>query len=51
MSSLTVILFFGGWLPFFDFAFYIAVPGVFWFSLKTLFFISLFIWARAAYPR
>jgi len=48
MSSLTVILFFGGWLPFVDSALFMLLPGVFWFSLKTLFFISLFIWARAA---
>jgi NADH-quinone oxidoreductase subunit H len=27
------------------------VPGIIWFALKTLVFIILFIWARAAYPR
>ena len=51
MSALTVLLFFGGWLPPFDFWFLNIIPGVIWFSLKTLVFIILFIWARAAYPR
>lgn len=51
MSALTVILFFGGWLPPFNFLPFTLVPGVVWFALKTLVFIILFIWARAAYPR
>ena len=27
------------------------IPGPIWFALKTLIFVSLFVWARAAYPR
>jgi NADH-quinone oxidoreductase subunit H len=49
MSSLTVLLFIGGWLP--PFSFLAFIPGPFWFGIKTLVFICLFIWARAAYPR
>lgn len=47
MSSLTVIFFLGGWhFPFIPFFFY---PFIFGF--KTMLFIFLFIWARAALPR
>ena len=45
ISSLTVALFFGGWLgP--DF-----LPPVVWFILKTFVFIFLFILLRASLPR
>jgi len=46
ISSFNVILFFGGWLiPFLDFGYSLI------FAIKTFFFIILFIWARAAFPR
>lgn len=48
MSSLTVILFLGGWLAPFSLHF---LDGPVCFAVKTLIFICLFIWARAAYPR
>lgn len=48
MSSLTVILFFGGWYPIFNIT---IIPGVFWFAIKTLFFIFLFILIRGTLPR
>lgn len=48
MSSLTVILFLGGWLAPLGLHF---IEGPLMFGLKTMCFISLFIWARAAYPR
>jgi NADH-quinone oxidoreductase subunit H len=51
MSSVTVILFMGGWLPPLDILPLNLVPGPIWFALKTLIFVSLFVWARAAYPR
>jgi len=45
ISALVVTFFFGGWHgP--DF-----LPGIFWFGLKTLFFILFFILARASIPR
>lgn len=45
ISSLTVCLFFGGWLgP--DF-----LPPLVWFVLKTFAFISLFVLLRASLPR
>lgn len=48
MSGLTVILFFGGWLPFFNLT---IIPSYIWFSLKTILIVSLFVIVRAAYPR
>ena len=49
MSSINVILFFGGWLsPFECLAF---IPGSIWFGLKICFFVILFVWMRAALPR
>jgi NADH-quinone oxidoreductase subunit H len=45
ISALITTLFFGGWLgPAF-------LPPVFWFFLKTFFFIFLFILIRASLPR
>ena len=51
MSSLCAIFFLGGWLPLFNFAIFYWIPGVFWFSLKIICFLFLFVWVRAAYPR
>ncbi len=51
MSSLCSIFFLGGWLPPFDFALFYWIPGIFWFSLKVVFFLFAFIWVRAAFPR
>jgi NADH-quinone oxidoreductase subunit H len=49
MCALNVVFFFGGWLP--PFKFLSFIPGVIWFSLKLLFFVFLFIVARALLPR
>ena len=51
MSGLCAIFFLGGWLPLFNFAIFYWIPGVFWFSLKIICFLFLFVWVRAAYPR
>ena len=62
ISILTVIMFFGGWLsPFqgilpaqvFDVAFIgpLLDGGVHWLLLKTSFFLFLFLWFRATFPR
>jgi len=50
MSTLTVILFFGGWLPF-PFLDVFFIPYSFWFGLKLLVILFLFIWVRASLPR
>jgi len=51
MSSLCALFFLGGWLPPLNLAIFYWVPGVFWFGLKIVFFLFVFIWVRAAFPR
>lgn len=53
MSSLTTILFLGGWLAPYPFNLQLinVLPGSFWFSLKICFFVILFVVARAVLPR
>ncbi len=51
MSSMTVILFMGGWLPPFDIFPLNVVPGVIWFVIKVIFILFLFIWVRGTFPR
>jgi NADH-quinone oxidoreductase subunit H len=51
MSGMTVILFLGGWLAPLPTAPFTWVPGPLWFGIKMCFFVILFIWARAAFPR
>jgi NADH-quinone oxidoreductase subunit H len=55
MSSLVVILFFGGWLPPFPgvkaLAFLHVVPGFVWYLIKIMFFLFLYVWIRATFPR
>lgn len=51
MSSLCAIFFLGGWLPLFNLAIFYWIPGCFWFGIKVIFFLFLFVWVRAAYPR
>jgi NADH-quinone oxidoreductase subunit H len=49
LSGLCVTLFFGGWhVPWVE---RLDAYGPFWFLLKLLFFLSLFIWLRASVPR
>jgi len=44
MSCLAVVLFWGGWNgP--------ILPGFIWFGVKVAFFIWLFMWVRATFPR
>jgi NADH-quinone oxidoreductase subunit H len=51
MSSLSAILFLGGWLPIFNvFPFYF-IPGSIWFSLKVILGVLFFIITRATLPR
>ncbi|MEC4721012.1 NADH-quinone oxidoreductase subunit NuoH [Noviherbaspirillum sp. CPCC 100848] len=49
ISMLTALLFLGGWaapVSFLDF-----IPGWIWLGIKTFLVVSLFIWARASFPR
>ena len=51
MSILCALFFLGGWLPPFDLVLFHWIPGFFWLGLKLNFFLFLFIWVRAAFPR
>ena len=57
ISALTVIMFLGGWLSPFpglaDLAFvgWMFAPGVHWFVGKLVFFMFLYLWLRATFPR
>jgi len=49
MSSLNIILFFGGWLS--PISFFTFLPNSFWFGVKICAFVILFVMMRAALPR
>jgi NADH-quinone oxidoreductase subunit H len=51
MSSMTSILFLGGWLPLVNFLPFNLIPGPVWFGIKSCIFVILFCWIRAALPR
>jgi NADH-quinone oxidoreductase subunit H len=55
VSSLVVILFFGGWLAPFPnvpaLAFLHRIPGFVWYLVKIMFFLYLYIWIRGTLPR
>ncbi len=56
ISALCALLFMGGWLspfqgiPLLESAF-AFVPGLVWFLAKTSFFLFVFVWLRATFPR
>jgi NADH-quinone oxidoreductase subunit H len=49
ISAVAATLFLGGWTA--PFGFLSFIPGVFWLVLKVFFLLSVFIWARATFPR
>jgi NADH-quinone oxidoreductase subunit H len=51
MCALNAILFWGGYLPPFDWAPLYLVPGIIWLFAKMLFFFFLFSWVKATVPR
>ena len=51
MSSMTVILFLGGWLPPLDIWPLNMIPGPLWFILKIMLVLFVFLWVRATTPR
>jgi NADH-quinone oxidoreductase subunit H len=56
ISALAALMFMGGWLsPFQGIpvleGLFAWVPGILWFLLKILFFMFLFLWFRATFPR
>nr|UQV94651.1 NADH dehydrogenase subunit 1 [Haplopteris ensiformis]UQV94665.1 NADH dehydrogenase subunit 1 [Haplopteris ensiformis]UQV94675.1 NADH dehydrogenase subunit 1 [Haplopteris ensiformis]UQV94680.1 NADH dehydrogenase subunit 1 [Haplopteris ensiformis]UQV94696.1 NADH dehydrogenase subunit 1 [Haplopteris ensiformis] len=51
MSSLCTLPFLGGWLPILDLPGFQEIPGSIWFGIKVIFFLFVYIWVRAAFPR
>jgi NADH-quinone oxidoreductase subunit H len=51
ISTLTVLLFLGGWLPPFDHPVLNLVPGFAWLWIKVAFFLFCYLWLRATFPR
>ena len=51
MSSITTILFLGGWFPFIDILPFNLIPESINFGLKTMIFITLFVIVRGTLPR
>jgi NADH-quinone oxidoreductase subunit H len=49
ISAIAATLFLGGWDA--PFGFLSFIPGVFWFVFKIFLLLSVFIWARATFPR
>jgi NADH-quinone oxidoreductase subunit H len=49
VSIIAVTLFLGGWLPPFEFLSFI--PGWIWLGIKTFMVVTMFLWARATFPR
>jgi NADH-quinone oxidoreductase subunit H len=60
ISTLSALLFWGGWLSPFNFAVirdagaplsWLAMPGIWWLLAKVAFFMFAFLWIRATFPR
>ena len=59
IATLTAVLFLGGWEsplaglvdPDLPVAGMLAAPGLFWLAAKTFFFLFVFLWLRATFPR
>ncbi len=51
MSSMTVVLFLGGWLSPFDIWPFNVIPGPLWFIIKIMMVLFVFLWVRATTPR
>lgn len=51
IAILTSVMFFGGWLSPFQGIPLIGEPSIFWLLAKTSFFMFMFLWLRATFPR
>ena len=51
MSSMSTILFLGGWLPPFGSQYFDLIPGYLWFLMKVVLLLFVFLWVRATLPR
>ncbi|MCF6240822.1 MAG: NADH-quinone oxidoreductase subunit NuoH [Bacteroidales bacterium] len=51
IAAIAVVLFFGGWLSPFGITDAIPFAGLFWFGLKVMLVIFIFMWFRWTFPR
>jgi NADH-quinone oxidoreductase subunit H len=51
IATLTVVMFFGGWLPLWDSVLTNWIPSIFWLLAKIFVVVSMFLWIRATFPR
>jgi NADH-quinone oxidoreductase subunit H len=51
ISALASLMFLGGWASPVDSFLFNWIPGWIWLGLKTFVVVSMFIWARASFPR
>ncbi|MEB0139624.1 MULTISPECIES: NADH-quinone oxidoreductase subunit NuoH [unclassified Undibacterium] len=51
ISAMASLMFLGGWAAPLDSIVFNWVPGWIWLGMKTFVVVSLFIWARASFPR
>jgi NADH-quinone oxidoreductase subunit H len=51
ISTLCVIMFFGGWASPIDSVVFNWIPPIGWLAIKMFFVVSLFVWFRATFPR
>ena len=55
IAALATLMFLGGWLSPFEGTWFESwfawVPGIAWFALKVSFFLFMFLWLRATFPR
>ncbi len=51
LSCIASVIFLGGWAPPINVIPFNLIPGWLWLGVKTFLIVSLFIWARASFPR
>ena len=51
VAALNAILFWGGWLPPFNWAPLYLLPGILWLFIKMGIFFFVFSWVKATVPR
>jgi len=51
VSTMSVIMFLGGWLPPVQSELLAWIPGWIWMAAKTFIVVTMFLWVRATFPR
>ncbi|HET7363393.1 MAG TPA: NADH-quinone oxidoreductase subunit NuoH [Burkholderiales bacterium] len=51
ISTLTAVMFFGGWQAPIDSWLFNLIPPFWWLAIKVFFIVSMFLWIRATFPR